>query len=57
MQFQFGGDDLFHRTSLPGIHTDVNASQRVNICGIPPAPFQGAGLLPPFVELLSYMFA
>src|SRR5437764_1279694 len=31
-QFQFGSDDLFHRTSIPGFHTLVNRRVGVKFC-------------------------
>ncbi len=51
IQFQLGGDDLFHSGSIVGFHTLVKLDiVREIYCGIPPRPLNGAGLLPQFVE-------
>src|SRR3989440_3523734 len=50
MQFQFGSDDLFHRTRLPEFHPLVNRCISVKICANSSPRLEAGGLLGADVE-------
>ena len=50
VQFEFGGDDLFHRTSLPESHTLVNKHISVKVCANSSPRREAGGLLGADVE-------
>ncbi|MFL5652937.1 MAG: hypothetical protein ACJ8CB_01975, partial [Ktedonobacteraceae bacterium] len=50
MQFEFGSDDLFHRTSLPEFHAFVNRRVGVKVCAKESPRREAGGLLGADVE-------
>ena len=56
MQFQFGSNDLFHRTRIPEFHSLVNRCISVKICANSSPRLEAGGLLGAEIEIVMVRY-